>query len=88
MSAAETWFDILNASEGSKRGKKVNVFSESGVIDFFIINSANGPKYIMKKLTTITGKMKLPPFYSLGFHYSKWEETSALKLIDYDLKFE
>lgn len=32
--------------------------------------------------------MKLPPLFSLGFHYSRWESTSAKKIMDYNDKFE
>lgn len=36
---------------------------------------------IMMQLHTVTGFPKLPPFASLGFHFSKWENTDAQKLI-------
>ena len=38
---------------------------------------------------TITGFPYLPPLFSLGFHYSKWEKsTSADKMMEYNQKFE
>lgn len=30
----------------------------------------------------------MPPLNSLGFHYCKWEETSAKRLLHLDTKFE
>jgi alpha-glucosidase (family GH31 glycosyl hydrolase) len=42
----------------------------------------------MKKLAIITGFPRLPPWWSLGFHYSKWEETSAERVMELDSNFE
>ena len=42
----------------------------------------------MKNLAQITGFPMLPPFYSIGFHYSKWEETSAKHIMDLNKDFE
>jgi alpha-glucosidase (family GH31 glycosyl hydrolase) len=36
----------------------------------------------------VTGFPNLPPLFSLGFHYSRWEDTSASKIIEYNDKFE
>lgn len=46
------------------------------------------PKRIHKRLSTVTGFPNLPPIWSLGFHYSRWEQTSARKIMDYNDKFE
>lgn len=38
---------------------------------------------------TITGFPYLPPFFSLGYHYSKWESlTSASRILEYNENFE
>lgn len=50
--------------------------------------AADTPKRIHKRLAMITGFMKLPPLFSLGFHYSRWEKTSAKQIINYNDKFE
>lgn len=34
------------------------------------------------KLALITGYSPLPPYFSLGFHYSKWEPINTKKLMD------
>jgi len=60
------------------------------MLEFFLIASVrnnssskyiNGPKRISKLLATISGFSNLPPFFTLGYHYSKWEETSAQKIL-------
>lgn len=33
-------------------------------------------------LSLITGFAPLPPYYSLGFHYSKWEPLSTDRLME------
>jgi alpha-glucosidase (family GH31 glycosyl hydrolase) len=77
MSAAETWVDLV-PREG---GKIANFISESVILEMFLFTSIK-PKGISKKLAMVTGYQALPPYYSLGFHYSKWEEgTSASGLI-------
>ena len=56
-------------------------------MEFFMI-AAKDPKRIHKRLSTVTGFPMLPPLFSLGFHYSRWEKTSARKIIEYNDKFE
>ena len=84
ITGAETWVDLADHPLG---GKRANFILESGVLEFFIFASHN-PKAQMKKLATITGFPRLPPWWSLGFHYSKWEETSAERVMELDSKFE
>ena len=40
-----------------------------------------GAKTVAYKLAQISGFSKLPPYFSLGFHYSKWEPLSTDKMI-------
>ena len=66
MTAAETWVDLVPMQEG---GKLANFITESASLEMFLFTSIN-PKGISKKLAMITGYQALPPYYSLGFHYS------------------
>jgi alpha-glucosidase (family GH31 glycosyl hydrolase) len=50
--------------------------------------ASHNPKAQMKKLATIAGFPMLPPWWSLGFHYSKWEKTSAERVMELDRNFE
>ena len=53
-------------------------------MEFFIVAASTdrgGPKTIMRILADITGYAPIPPYYSLGFHYSKWEEISTDRLV-------
>ncbi len=88
MNAADTYVDIFEDKvKGKPNGKIVNFLSEGGMLEFFIIASTS-PKRLQKRLATVTGFQALPPIFSLGFHYSKWEETSAARIIDLNEKFE
>jgi alpha-glucosidase (family GH31 glycosyl hydrolase) len=52
-------------------------------MEFFLFGTSvnnGGPKLISKMLADITGYAPLPPYFSLGFHYSKWESLSTDRL--------
>jgi alpha 1,3-glucosidase len=60
-------------------------------MEFFIfgVSTKNGgPKHISKILADITGYAPLPPYYSLGFHYSKWETISTERLLHLNTEFD
>lgn len=79
MNAAETWVDIYQDElmiEGERfidEGSYVDFVAESGKLEFFLFGSSQSPKTVSHMLTNIIGYPTLPPLFSLGFHYSKWE---------------
>jgi alpha 1,3-glucosidase len=85
MNSAETFVDIFDAADSKKHSIWL---SESGAMESFIFGATsigknrNGPKSITEKLALITGFLPLPPYFSLGFHYSKWEKISTSYLND------
>lgn len=88
MTAAETHVDILDYSPpGKRRGRLVNFITEGGQLEFFLFG-ARTPKRNQKLLGKLTGFAPIPPLFSLGFHYSKWEKTTARKVMTYNDKFE
>ncbi|CDW88377.1 neutral alpha-glucosidase ab [Stylonychia lemnae] len=99
--SAETWVDIIKkdalpqVNESNYSQRYVNFISESGVLEFFIIGSASKdktqspPKRVANLLARISGFQFLPPLFSLGFHYSKWEsDISARWVIDLSNNFD
>lgn len=84
INAADQWVDVSQREQG----KHVNFIAEGGSLELFVFQTARGPKLISKKLSLITGFQRLPPWWSLGFHYSKWEKTSADRVRQYDTAFE
>lgn len=88
INGADTYVDIFEDTVGgNSNGRIANFISEGGMLEFFII-AATTPKRLQKLLATVTGFPALPPLFSLGFHYSKWEDTSAARIIEYNEKFE
>ena len=78
MNSAETFVDIFSTHEDKKR--TVTWLSESGVLELFIFGNSirnKGPKRVLQKLAIISGYPSMPPYFSLGFHYSKWEPIST-----------
>jgi len=87
-----------------KESRLVNFLSESGLLEFFMIASVGSPlssistyksqrvnpsHRVQKKVSEITGYQVLPPYFSVGFHYCKWEKkTSADRMLEWNEKFE
>ena len=82
------------ATGAAKNVTYVNFISESGTLDCFVfgVSSKNldnkpAPRALMKKLAQITGFAPLPPINSLGFHFSKWDEIDARKIVSWNTEF-
>jgi alpha-glucosidase (family GH31 glycosyl hydrolase) len=76
MNSAESWVEnwkLQKGQEHSESGRFINFMSHAGKIDVFLFSSHISPKETQRKLNTLTGFTPLPAWYSLGFHYSKWE---------------
>jgi alpha 1,3-glucosidase len=87
MNSAESWIDILSFEKGEvlEDERIITWLSESGKMEFFIFGASTqngGPKRVQKLLADITGFAPLPPYFSLGFHYSKWEPISTELMIN------
>lgn len=62
--------------------------SITGKIDLFVFGSHRSPKEVQKTLAKITGFAPLPPFHSLGYHFSKWSNVSAQMIMTRNEEFE
>jgi alpha 1,3-glucosidase len=76
LNAAETWVEIITEQNF------VDFTSATGQLDCFIFGSHHSPKETQSKLSKLTGYTAIPPWYSIGFHYSKWSEVSSGKMLD------
>lgn len=74
MNSAETWVDIKNST---KSGSSINFLSEAPTLEFFVFMSTLGPHRVQKSLADVSGYPTMPPAYSLGFHFSKWDKVNA-----------
>jgi len=82
MNAAETWVDI-----DTHASPTASFVSEAGALDVFMLYGRS-PKEILTSLAQVTGFAPLPPVYSLGFHFSKYEDISAKSIMQRDTDFE
>ena len=80
MNSAETFVFLNHAHKGQKTN---NAFvSEGNALEFYLLGAEGNPKKLQKKLAELTGYTAMPPMHSLGYHFSKWEHTSAHKIIE------
>lgn len=89
MTSSESFADIysMNDPNTNQEGRYVDFVTEAGRMEFFLFGSASqdSPKKVQKTLANIVGYQNLPPIFSLGFHYSKWERiTSAARMMEWN----
>ncbi|CDW82175.1 UNKNOWN [Stylonychia lemnae] len=92
MSTAESFVDIYDLSDEMtfNEGRFVDFVTESGRLELYAFGSAtlNSPKRVQKIMAELTGYQFLPPIFSLGFNYCKWERaTSAQRIMEWNKKF-
>lgn len=62
QNAAETWVDIYPDPSNNSNAQAARFFSESGIIDVFVILGA-APNSVFKRYTDLTGVAPLPQVY-------------------------
>ena len=75
MNSAETFVFINEAHMGERLNSAF--ISEGNALEFYLLAAEGEPKKLQKKLSELTGYLEMPPIHSLGFHYSKYENTTA-----------
>lgn len=53
--------------------------ADGGELDYYFINGPE-PKDVVSRYTALTGRMPLPPRWSLGFHQSRWSYFPEARL--------
>ncbi|CDW82855.1 neutral alpha-glucosidase ab [Stylonychia lemnae] len=92
MTAAGSFIDIYDQMDELtfEEGRFVDFVTESGRLEIYMFGSAvqNSPRRIQKIMAELTGYQALPPIYTLGYHYCKWEsELSANRMMEWNRKF-
>ncbi|CDW82926.1 neutral alpha-glucosidase c [Stylonychia lemnae] len=92
--AAETWVDLMTPNlpfspfENQESLKRVATFnSESGVLEFIVILGHN-PAEVTQQWADVSGHAPIPPYWSLGYHQSKWSYESASEVVQVNFKFD
>lgn len=80
----ETFVDIEDDASGSKTS---HWMSESGIIDVFFIPGPS-PRELYRQYAKLTGKLPLPPMFSLGYHQCRWNYKDEQDVYQVHGKFE
>ncbi len=83
----ETFVDVENISSSGTDGTRTHWMSESGIIDLFLLPGPN-PKSLYEQYATLTGRMPLPPMWSLGYHQCRWNYRDEADVYAVHSKFE
>lgn len=83
LNAAETMVDV----ESGDQGRQTHWFSESGVIDIFVL-SGEYPADVQGQFALLVGTQFLPPLFSLGYHQCRWNYKDENDVKQVDAKFD
>lgn len=83
LNAAETMVDVEDGGDG----KNTHWFSESGIIDLFILSAVN-PVEVQGQYALLTGTQFMPPLFSLGYHQCRWNYKDESDVKQVDAKFD
>ena len=89
----ETFVDVENLHEGaeaegqSASGTKTHWISESGIVDLFLLPGPN-PRSLYEQYARLTGRVSLPPMFSLGYHQCRWNYRDEDDVYQVHGKFE
>jgi len=82
----ETFVDIED--DGVEGGAtKAHFISESGIIDLFLLPGPD-PATMYAQYARLTGRMPLPPMFSLGYHQCRWNYRDEADVYQVHSKFE
>ena len=68
-------------------GTKTHWISESGILDLFLLPGPN-PRSLYQQYATLTGRMPLPPMWTLGYHQCRWNYRDETDVYQVHGKFE
>uniref|UniRef100_A0A7S3VF80 Glucosidase II subunit alpha n=2 Tax=Chaetoceros debilis TaxID=122233 RepID=A0A7S3VF80_9STRA len=81
---SETFVDV--ESKGTA-GTNTHWISESGVFDLFLLPGPN-PRSLYEQYARLTGRLSLPPMFSLGYHQCRWNYRDEDDVYQVHEKFE
>ncbi|XP_074594644.1 neutral alpha-glucosidase AB-like [Brevipalpus obovatus] len=76
-----------NLVSGDVKTRLTHWISETGMIDAYIMMGPK-PSDVMRQNAKLTGVTPLPPFYSIGYHQSRWNYFSQDEVSNIDAKFD
>lgn len=84
----ETFVDVEEVRDGDDTVEsRTHFMSESGVIDLFLLPGPD-PHSLYEQYARLTGRMPLPPMFSLGYHQCRWNYRDEADVYFVHGKFE
>ena len=84
----ETFVDVEEVhGDDASIESRTHFMSESGVIDLFLMPGPD-PHAIYEQYARLTGRMPLPPMFSLGYHQCRWNYRDEADVYFVHGKFE
>ncbi|XP_071962090.1 neutral alpha-glucosidase AB-like [Antedon mediterranea] len=102
LNAAETWVDISsNTADRTLFGKMFDLvkgggdipqvdthwFSESGIIDVFILLGPS-PNQVFSQYASLTGTTPIPPLFAISYHQCRWNYNDEDDVKSVDANFD
>jgi len=97
LNPSETWVDIESSSlssgfvsnlvGGESKARMTHWISETGVVDIWIMMGPT-PQDVSKQNAALSGTHEMPPYYSIGYHQSRWNYYTQEEVADVDQQFD
>jgi neutral alpha-glucosidase AB len=98
LNPSETWVDIESSNQGvaglfsnlvsgETKTRLTHWFSETGLIDVWFMFGPK-PEDVMRQNAFLVGSTYLPPYYSIGYHQSRWNYFSQEEVAKLDQNFD
>lgn len=83
----ETFVDIEEAPRSGDMDSRTHFMSESGIVDLFLLPGRD-PAALYGQYARLTGRVQLPPIFSLGYHQCRWNYRDEADVYFVHSKFE
>ena len=88
----ETFVDVYSPDDGisdaaGHAGTTTHFMSESGIMDLFLLPGPD-PHSLYEQYGRLTGRVSLPPMFSLGYHQCRWNYRDEPDVYAVHAKFE
>ena len=86
-SVVSSLMNLVSGGSGSETHKETHWFSESGIIDLFVMTGPT-PKDVNRQYSALTGTTPLPQRFALGYHQCRWNYNDQEDVHNVDKGFD
>lgn len=84
LNPSDTFVDLFPRDDSSQ---STQWMSETGIIDLFFLPGVS-PSELLDEYTQLTSRAQFPPFFSLGYHQSRWNYLDERDVAGVSDRFE